>query len=401
MEKQPSTHSDNHHRILIVDDELSTLNSLRRFFRSKGYAVLTAENAQQGFEIIQQNPSIQLVISDYKMPGGNGVDFLSEVAHIRPEIRRMILSAHHDSTILLAAMNMGRVHRYLVKPWNSDELMAVVDEQFLEYQKDESDRIKIREQAGKLQMLALSNRQLELLISERTAELVTRENALQEANVRLRHLTGHLEKLRDEERRAIARDIHDDLAQSLTAIQLTIATHANATTDNEQSAVLQKVKGQVNEVISTVQRILSNLRPQVLDELGLEAALDWLAKDFSRFSGIDCSLAYSQVAINIPNDVASCLYRIVQESLTNVRRHAMATRVTVSLWSDNAEIFLEIQDNGVGIMNKIAPKMGSFGIMGMQERASLCGGSCRISSSEGNGTLISVQLPLHQEEKTS
>jgi len=385
-------------RILLVDDETLTLKALQRFFRAHGYKVLSAENAEQGLNQIRFNPFIQFVLSDYKMPGVNGVDFLREAARIRPELRLVILSAFDDSDILLAAMNEGGVHRYLVKPWNDKELLEVVEEQLAEYQRIEEERLYVIELARKQHMLALSNQQLDSLIAEHTSKLVEREQALQEANLRLRQLTGHLELLREEERRAIALNIHDDLAQSLTVIQLTLAPHLQNTQETTPQTVLLKVKEQVDDVISKVQRILSNLRPQVLDELGLDAALDWLVKDLRNRSGIECRLANTLDTSGLPANIATCLYRITQESLTNVSRHAKATEVEIRLWHDHGDICLEIQDNGVGITNGMSTKTGSFGIIGMQERAALCEGICTISPATGKGTLIKVQLPLNSQK---
>jgi len=381
-------------RILLVDDEPLTLKALERFFRSHGFKVLTAENAVQGLSKIRLNPLIQCVFSDYKMPGVNGVDFLQEAARVRPDVRLVILSAFDDSDILLAAMNEGGVHRYLVKPWNSKELLDVVEEQLAEHQRIEEDRLYVIELARRQHLLALNNQQLDALIAERTSKLVEREQELQEANLRLRQLTGRLEQLRDEECRAIALNIHDDLAQSLTAIQLTIAPHLQNTAETAPKAVLQTVKEQVDVVISAVQRILSNLRPQVLDELGLEAALDWLAKDLRERTGIECILIKSLDITRVPANISTCLYRIAQESLTNVSRHAKATEVELRLWCELDGIWLEIRDNGVGIGGGMMTKAGSFGIIGMQERVALCGGILSISPAGEKGTLIKVQLPM-------
>lgn len=375
-------------RILLVDDEPFALKALQRFFRPHGHTVITAENAEQGLKLLRENPLIQLVISDYKMPGNNGIIFLNDVSRIRPDIRRVILSAFDDSSILLAAVNERGVHHYLVKPWDSTELLAVVEEQLAEFQRDEQDRLYVLELAGRHHMLAVSNQQLDALIAERTEELMERERDLNEANERLRLLTGHLETSREEERRAIAREIHDDLAQSLTAIQLTIAPHLHAAVETAPKVLLERVKGQVDNAITTVQRILSNLRPQVLDELGLEAALDWLAKDFAVRYGTKCRFTPSLMTPPVPAAFATCLYRITQESLTNVGRHADATSVDIRLQHGHDSISIEIQDNGIGIKVSRPVKECTFGITGMQERAALCGGTCTIVSSGGNGTLV-------------
>lgn len=398
MNKTPHSRATVLPRIVLVDDEPSTLRSLERFFRTKGHHVLTAENAEQGIELIQNNPLIQLVISDYKMPGSNGIMFLNEVARIKPDIRRVILSAFDDSPILLAAMNEQGVHRYLVKPWDSKELMTVVEEQLAEHQRIVKERLHVAELAGKHHMLVMNNQQLDTLIAERTAELMQRKHELQVANEQLRLLTGHIETSREDERRAIAREIHDDLAQALTAIQLTIAPHLLNSAESSATALLHKVKSQVDGVITSVQHILSNLRPQVLEELGLEAALDWLAKDIPQRFGMTGSFTHSLRNRTVSAKVAICLYRITQESLTNAGRHAHATEVAIRLWSEQDAIHLEVQDDGIGLLAENRVKTGSFGIIGMQERATLCGGNCTVSRLPERGTLVAVSVPLSSEE---
>jgi response regulator RpfG family c-di-GMP phosphodiesterase len=204
--------------ILVVDDELFSLSALQRLMRSHHYHTISASDPSQALTIFAANQNIHLVISDYEMPGMNGVSFLREIAVARPETRRIILSAHADSAILLEALNDGGVHRYLTKPWSAKELLQVVQEQHALYLKHVEERSYLQQLSHQQQLLTITNQQLDAMIAERTAKLVEREQELQHANLRLRQLTGRLEQLREEERCAIARDIHDDLAQALTSI---------------------------------------------------------------------------------------------------------------------------------------------------------------------------------------
>lgn len=384
--------------ILVVDDELFSLSALQRLMRSHHYHTISASDPSQALTIFAANQNIHLVISDYEMPGMNGVSFLREIAVARPETRRIILSAHADSAILLEALNDGGVHRYLTKPWSAKELLQVVQEQHALYLKHVEERSYLQQLSHQQQLLTITNQQLDAMIAERTAKLVEREQELQHANLRLRQLTGRLEQLREEERCAIARDIHDDLAQALTSIQLALVPISQDILNREKQCQLRQVKHQVDQAISTVQRILAHLRPQVLDQLGLGAALESLAKELHERSGIDCQVFCNADTLALPAPVVTCLYRIAQESLTNIRRHSRATSATIRLWEDQHVISLEVQDNGIGIDHMHHADKASYGLLGMQERAVLCNGTCTISKAPGKGTLVHTSLPLPTEE---
>lgn len=380
--------------ILLVDDELFSLSALHRLLRTHCYHTISASDPAQALAGFAKNKNIGLVLSDYEMPGMNGVALLREVAAIRPETRRIILSAHTDSAILLEALNDGGVHRYLTKPWSAKELLLVLEEQHTLYLKHAEERSYLQELSHQQQLLTITNQQLDTLIAERTAELVQRKQELQQANLRLRQLTGRLEQLREEERRAIARDIHDDLAQALTSIQLALVPISQDIIDQQKQLQLQQIKQQIDHAISTVQRILADLRPQVLDQLGLVAALEALSKELRERTGIDCRVSCRADTLTLPTSISTCLYRIAQEALTNIRRHSRATKATLRLQQDRDAVILEVQDNGIGLSTSPHMAKTSYGLLGMQERAALCDGSCTITKTSDSGTLVSTRLPL-------
>jgi signal transduction histidine kinase len=380
--------------ILIVDDDSSVLKSIERFLHAYPLQIFTASAAAEGIEILHANGPFQVVISDYLMPITNGDQFLGEVARTWPDSRRVILSAYADRKILLSAINEGRVHRYVTKPWDDHELLTVIQELLEEYRTIEATRSEVQEIARKNQMLALTNQQLEDLVNDRTADLVVHQKQLQDTNQRLRQLSGHMEELREQERRAIAREIHDELAQSLSAIKLEISNLLPVAANQALRQRLLEVKHQVDHTLETVQRILSALRPQVLDELGLEAALEWLVNDFSRRSGIDATLLCSLDSAPLPVTLSTCLFRITQEALTNILRHAGATQITVRAWQEEDQIHLSIKDNGTGIAAERRNAGDSFGLLGMEERTSLCGGHFMITCPPEGGTLVAADFPL-------
>jgi signal transduction histidine kinase len=380
--------------ILIVDDDSGVLKSIERFLHAYPLQLFTASDAAEGIKILHANGPFQVVISDYLMPITNGDQFLGEVARTWPDSRRVILSAYADRKILLSAINEGRVHRYITKPWDDHELLTVIQELLEEYRTIETARSEVQEIARKNQMLAFTNQQLEDLVNDRTADLVVHQQQLQGTNQRLRQLSGHMEELREQERRAIAREIHDELAQSLSAIKLEISTLLPAAANQPLHQGLLEVKHQVDHTLETVQRILSALRPQVLDELGLEAALEWLVNDFSRRSGIDTTLFCSLDLVPLPVTLSTCLFRITQEALTNILRHAGANCVKVCAQLEKNQIHLSIKDNGRGITTERRNAGDSFGLLGMEERTSLCGGHFMITCPTEGGTLVAADFPL-------
>ncbi len=380
-------------RLLFVDDDPGVLAAVSRFFRRYRFEVRTALDGAAGLFEVQENGPFQVVVSDYRMPGMTGELFLARVAELAPDSRRMILSAYADSDLLLAAINAGQVHRYLTKPWDSQELLTIIRTLVEDYR-----QLAARE--SQVQVLADTNRQLEQNLQHNTTELAGQGRQLQESNRRLRLLSAHLETVRDEERRAVARDIHDDLGQTLTAMNLEIAAMLRAAGGIDLKPRLTELKQQVDLAIGTVQRIISAMRPQVLDELGLEAALEGLAQDVRERGNINCVLSVTMKGKPLSREVTTCLYRVAQESLTNVLRHAQAAKVLLTVRRRDGWCQLQIRDNGVGITDERASGADAFGLMGMRERVARCGGSFSISPRAGGGTLVEAQLPEFYEERT-
>lgn len=378
-------------RLLFVDDDPGVLAAVSRFMRRYRFEVRTALDGAAGLLEVENNGPFQVVISDYRMPGMTGDLFLGKVAEHAPETRRMILSAYADSDLLLAAINAGKVHRYLTKPWDSQELLEVINELVEEYR-------QLVARDDQVQVLCDTNRKLEENLRINSSELESQGRLLQESNHRLRLLSAHLESVRDEERRALAQDIHDDLGQNLTAMNLEIAAMLLADDNVDLKPRLKMLKQQIDLSIGTVQRIIGAMRPQVLDELGLEAALEWLAQGVRDRGGISCIVSCTLAGRQLSQEVSACLYRIVQESLTNVQRHAHATKVLITLRRKEGWCQLQIRDNGVGISAERANSFDAYGLMGMRERVARCCGSFSISPRPGGGTIVEAQLPEQHQE---
>ncbi|NVB79943.1 MAG: GAF domain-containing protein [Kofleriaceae bacterium] len=211
----------------------------------------------------------------------------------------------------------------------------------------------------------------------------------------LRALPERLEAVREEERTSIAREIHDELGQALTALKLDIAWIARRTKTggDEVARKLDEMAHSTDDIITTVRRISSELRPGILDSVGLRAALEWQAEDFTRRTGIPCEVRSDVGELQLERSLSTAVFRIFQEALTNVARHANATRVEVYLRLERGMLKLDISDDGVGVP-EIAPRNSSLGLLGMRERARRCGGECTIRRRSPRGTIVSVSVPL-------
>jgi PAS domain S-box-containing protein len=220
------------------------------------------------------------------------------------------------------------------------------------------------------------------------------EQQLNESRQLLRELSAHHEQVREEERKKIAREVHDELGQALTALRMDVAL-LRMTGGPHSEALLGRMgamKDAVDRTIGIVRNVTSALRPAALD-LGLVAALEWQADEFARRSGIECVLNADEAAIELGDGASTALFRIVQESLTNVLKHAGATQVEVTLEATGDGILLEVRDNGRGFAPDCGPRRGKFGLVGMRERALMLGGRVDINSAAGAGTSIIVRLP--------
>ncbi|PYO70701.1 MAG: hypothetical protein DMD71_01055, partial [Gemmatimonadetes bacterium] len=227
-------------------------------------------------------------------------------------------------------------------------------------------------------------------------ELRLADEQLRLSQQKLRNLTAYQLEVREEERARIAREIHDVLGQTLTALKLDVSSLREMVARREPSADgrLQEIAGLLDTAIKDVRRLASELRPVVLDQLGLPAAVEWLSGDFQRRTGIDCRVRSSLPDTTLPADVSTGLFRILQEALTNVARHSGANRVEVTLQQASRIVYLEVTDNGKGLPEAAHAGQGSLGILGMRERALLLGGFIELKGETGKGTKLTAWVPL-------
>ncbi|MCB2019921.1 MAG: PAS domain S-box protein [Burkholderiaceae bacterium] len=234
---------------------------------------------------------------------------------------------------------------------------------------------------------------LQMVISDVTRQ--RRESLEQEqAREALRKLSQRLVEVREEERRRIARELHDELGQRLTALKMELASLAPK---SRRSALRERIGGMLemlDDTVASLRRISADLRPLMLDDLGLDAAIEWLARDAARRMGIEVTVKLADSVPALDERVSIALYRMVQEALTNIARHAHASDVHIELAQQSGELVLTVCDNGVGFPAGAAAKEGSFGLLGIRERALALGGTLEVDNPPAGGGRLCVRVPL-------
>jgi PAS domain S-box-containing protein len=296
------------------------------------------------------------------------VGFSEKQASFREGVLRKVFRTQtpFETEFLFEGQNGGRVYEWRVYP--------EFDEQ------------------GRMQTVLSINRDM--------TERRMAEEGLKQSREQLRALSSHLQSIREEERTRIAREVHDVLGQALTALKIDlygVQRGLSRETDLGAEHLAEKMKSMsslIDSTIQTVRRIATELRPGILDDLGLVAAVEWQANDFQVRTGIDCEVTSHVDYLDLDRERSTATFRILQETLTNVARHAAASRVEITLTSDDERLVLEIKDNGKGITDSDVADSRSLGLLGMRERAQLLGGDLSISGTPGHGTLVTVTIPL-------
>jgi len=222
------------------------------------------------------------------------------------------------------------------------------------------------------------------------------EDEFRRSTEQLRELSARLQSIREEERTRIARAIHDELGQTLTGLKMDVAW-LQRRLDQQQQALLEKTRAMsdlIDITVQTVRRISTELRPGILDDLGLVATIEWQLQEFQTRTGIEGKLISAPEETTLDADGATTVFRIFQEILTNVARHAYATQVEAMLEETTASLTLQVQDNGRGITESEIHSPKSIGLLGMQERARLWAGEVQFHGTPGKGTTVTVWLPL-------
>ncbi|MDA8139493.1 MAG: sensor histidine kinase [Desulfobacteraceae bacterium] len=228
----------------------------------------------------------------------------------------------------------------------------------------------------------------------------TKTTQLRKETEHLRALASRLQSIREEERTKVAREIHDQLGQTLTGLKMGVSLLLRRMPNIQEALAndLRVMERDVDDTIQLVRKIATELRPGILDDLGLVAAIEWQVEDFKNRTGIESELSSTLEDSDLNQELATALFRILQETLTNIIRHAQATRATITVKMDDDFIVMTVKDNGKGIFERKIHDPGSLGLLGIRERALIFGGEAHISGRRGKGTEVVVKIPFKKAD---
>jgi signal transduction histidine kinase len=350
--------------VLLVDDNPAKLTALAAVIADMGLDIATATSGREALRLLLQR-DFAVILLDVKMPVMDGFE-TAALIHGRPKSAHtpiIFVTAEADTdTERFRGYTSGAVD-YIFSPIVAEVLRAKI-------------RVFV-----------------DLFYLQRKQTMQAEE--LLQSKLLLRELASYQEHIKEEERKRIARDIHDELGQSLLALRIDVSM-LQARTSTTHPKLNEKVSDALNHLdtaIRSVRSIINELRPPVLD-LGLQAAIEWQLEEFRQRSAVDCTMSVKDQTFRceLNEKSATTLFRIVQESLSNIARHAQATQVHIELYREGRRLCLQIKDNGVGMTDR--KKLNSFGLVGMKERISMLGGEFTIDSAPHKGTRLTISLPL-------
>ncbi|MDR3054654.1 MAG: response regulator [Zoogloeaceae bacterium] len=365
--------------ILIVDDTVASLDLLAELLTQAGYEVRLAPNGHMALRSANECPP-ELILLDVRMPGIDGFEVCRRLkaAEKTRDIPVIFLSALNETIDKVTGFSLGAVD-YIAKPYQTEEVLA---------------RVHTHIELRRLRF------DLEKRVIERTEQLNQSESRLRDSHKRLRELTAFLQTVREDERATIARELHDELGQALTALRIDLGWIRNkcaglgASVTDRITAAHELVK----RTIDALHRISEGLRPGMLDVLGLAAAIEHHVDEFRERGDIECELTMNRDEFDLDNRLAITIFRVMQEATTNILRHAGASRIAIRLIETEAHICLDIEDNGCGF--DASAHSNKYGLLGMQERVNMFGGEIQIDSQPGAGTRIHIKLPVQREQRS-
>ncbi len=358
--------------VLIVEDDPHVLLALRELLDGPDRNIVVAESGDAALRCVLK-ADFAVILLDVNMPDMDGFATAGLIRSREGSRNTPIIfltGADEDAFSSFRGYEVGAVD-YLVKPIVPEVLRSKISV-FID--------------------LCRYNAALTREIAERRAI----EEDLRKAEERLRAYAAHVEYVREDERTRIAREVHDELGQSLTGLKMDLSWLEKRLPEDSEAAAAGRLKSmfrRVDTTIQSVRRISSALRPQVLDDVGLIATLKWQAKEFQVRTGIRCNVELPAEELALDQARSTAAFRILQEALANVARHAGATRVDISLRVHIDHFILKIADNGRGVSEVELHSPKSLGLLGIRERAFLLGGSVDIESKVGKGTTVTLSIP--------
>jgi signal transduction histidine kinase len=369
--------NDTRINILLIEDNPGDARLIERMLaQAQGlvFESVWVDNLTDGIAHLQTQ-AMDVLLLDLGLPESTGLDTLQRVlAHAPAALTLLVLSGVSDENIAVQAVQSG-AQDYLVK----GQVEATLLVRSIRYAMERSQAKQALQQAYD---------EMEWRVAERTAELARTQDLL-------RQLAARSEVLQEEERKHLAREIHDELGQSLSVLRLKLSIlglrfgESCPLLEEEVPSMIELV----DSTIKVARNVVTSLRPTALD-MGIVSALDWLVNEFTLHTGIQCKLHVPVENFHLDERRATEIFRIAQESLTNVRRHAQASKVTVTLRRWQGNYVLEVRDNGKGFNPSLREK-NSFGLIGIRERALVLEGKVNIRSIPNQGTSIRLYFPIY------
>ncbi len=363
--------------ILMLEDNEADAELIERTLRQRGLSARTkrVERRSEFIRELETHPP-DVILSDYSLPSFDGLAALAIAREKCPDVPFIFVTGTMGEEVAIETLKKGAID-YVLKT----RLPRLVP----------SIHRALRE-------------------ARERAERKRAERELRDSHDQLRALSAYLQRVREEERTRIAREVHDELGQALTGLKLDLSRLGSQgrraeigsrstefrplTSDLRLPTPFKSLIARIDATIQTVRRIATELRPGILDDLGLVAAIEWQANDFQSRTGVRCNVKAALEEPHLNPDLNTAFFRIFQETLTNVIRHAEATRVEVQLKKEPGAVLLEVRDNGRGISEAELSNTRSIGLRGMRERAALFGGEVNIRGVHGKGTTVMVTIPV-------
>jgi signal transduction histidine kinase/CheY-like chemotaxis protein len=364
-----------HHSVMLIEGSPATCAGVSEFFATHApeFDLALAANATDLDRFLATGAAADAVIIGPNPPGNKSLEVLRLVQY-RNKVPTLLLAAQADSDTAVAAFKLGAQDFIIQKPEYHTELVFSLNS-VIRRAEMERQNLRLARQLDEL------NQSLEAQVAARTREL--------------RALSLRLLRIQEEERHAIARELHDEVGQLLTGLLFQLEAARRANRDESLRPGLAEANATATSLLEHVRILTQQYRPRVLDDLGLQPALEWHAKLFGKQTGIAVTLDLTLPPARLPGDLEIVVYRVAQEALTNVARHAQAKAATVTVTCAELTLILEITDRGRGfdLAQKLA-QAESFGLTGMRERVNLVGGKLEFFSQPGSGTRVHAEFPL-------
>ena len=377
--------------LLCLEADAGLCASWRNFLAQNAPNLeLTAAASHEDFTQLLHGPRRVDAVLIGPDPGRvSALDILREVRSLPEAIPAVVVAPQGDSDTAIAAIKLG-AHDYLkLAPGYLPELVMSLN---VALRQSELETLN-----GQLiEQLETLNQSLETKVEHRTRELVSEIEVRKSAETRLAYLSMRLLRVQENERRTIARELHDQFGQTLTGLKLQLEMIGRHTSDPQATPLVAEALTAVQTLLTDVRALTQQLRPRVLDDLGLQPAVEWIANQFRQQSGLDITVDVSLPPGRLPGELETVVFRLVQEALTNVARHSGSTTARVTVAADAEQLQVEISDRGRGFDVEAAlARHTSVGLSGMAERVQLAGGRLEIVSPPGRGTRLHAAFNLN------